>query len=125
MKVKIAIILLLCVSFLSCTTKKKKITADGILTKEELVSVLYEIHMLDATASTYNSINKTNFKLSSACYDSVVFAKHECNDSIFKKSVEVYTLEGYITDIYNEVIDSLSKTKTLMEKNVQTQVEKK
>ncbi len=121
MKLKIALLLLLCVSILSCSTKKKKITTDGILTKEELVDVLYEIHMLDATTATYNSVNKTNIKLSSECYDSVVFSKHECNDSIFKKSIEVYTLEGYINDIYNVVIDSLNKTKTLMEKNVPMQ----
>lgn len=121
MKLRIAILLLLCLSILSCSTKKKKITTDGILTKEELVDVLYEIHMLDAVTATYNSVNKTNIRLSLECYDSVVFSKHECNDSIFKKSIEVYTLEGYINDIYNVVIDSLSKTKTLMEKNVPMQ----
>lgn len=125
MKLRTIILVVLCLTCLSCTPKKKKITTDGILTKEELVSVLYEVYMLDATMSTYNLENRTNYKLSEDCYDSVIFVKHECNDSIFKKSIEVYTLEGYINDIYNEVIDSLNKTKTFMEKNVPSQVEKK
>ncbi len=105
------------IACISCKTKAPKITSEGILSEEELVATLYDIHMLDAEIFTYNTANKTDIKLSPAYYDSVIFAKHECNDSIFRKSVEEYTLAGKIKDIYNDVIDSLNKTKTILEKN--------
>lgn len=116
MKFRSFLIYAIClVVLVSCGGKKKKLTDDGLLTEEELVAVLVEIHMLDATIATYNSINKTAVTLSPVCYDSLVYSQHECNDSIFKKSLEYYTLEGRIKDIYDDVVDSLNTLKAISE----------
>ncbi|MCQ2959259.1 MAG: DUF4296 domain-containing protein [Bacteroidales bacterium] len=110
------ILSILCVLLIiSCGNKKRKIASNGLLTEEEMVAVLYDIHILDATVSTYNSLQKTDAKLLQECYDSIVFIQHECNDSIFKKSLEYYTLEGKIKNIYDEVVDSLNTRKALLE----------
>ena len=100
-------IVLLC----GCANNKKKITEDGLLTPEEMVSVLIDIHLFDATIATYNAVEKQDVKLSEECFDSLIFSHHECNDSIFRKSFEYYALEGKIRDIYDDVIDSLNVMK--------------
>ncbi len=117
MKIRQFIIVTLClVVFVSCGGRKKKLTGDGVLTKEELVAVLVDVHLLDATVATYNSLSPSNdIKLSPQNYDSAVFVHHECNDSIFRKSMKYYTLEGEIKDIYDDVIDSLNTLNMLME----------
>ena len=101
---------------MACSSKKAKVTDEGILTKESLTGALVDIHLLDAMIFTYNSDTKSSIKLSQKCYDSLVFSKYDCNDSIFRKSLEYYTLNGEIKDIYDDVLDSLNKTKVLLER---------
>ncbi|MBQ3677385.1 MAG: DUF4296 domain-containing protein [Bacteroidales bacterium] len=98
-------IVLLC----GCANNKKK--EDGLLTPDEMVAILVDIHLFDATIATYNSVEKKDVKLSGECFDSLIYSRHECNDSIFRKSFEYYALEGKIRDIYEEVIDSLNVMK--------------
>ena len=102
----------------SCTQKKQKLNNKGLLTQEEMTAVLFDIHMLDAMVYNTEMANKTNIHLPQEYYDSVIFAKHGCTDSIFEKSVEYYTLEGEIKSIYDAVIDSLNVVNLLNERNL-------
>ena len=56
---KIVVFCLICILFCSCARERKKIDDNGLLTKEELVDVLVDIHLMDAKLSTYNSLNKS------------------------------------------------------------------
>ena len=99
------ILFLLALSLISCSSRKPKLTDEGILTKESMTSVLVDMHLTDALIFTHNANTKSE-----------LFAKYECNDSIFKKSLEYYTLNGEIKDIYDNVLDSLNKQKVLLER---------
>ena len=122
MKIKPVYIPFLAVLLLiSCSSRKQKLTDEGILTKESMTSVLVDMHLADALIFTYNSSTKPELKLSQNCYDSELFAKYDCNDSIFKKSLEYYTLNGEIKDIYDNVLDSLNKQKVLLERGEKKQ----
>lgn len=116
MKLNVSIILFALLLLLSCSSKKQKVTDEGILTKEAMTAVLVDMHLTDATIYTYNADTKSEIKLSQKCYDSTLFAKYECNDSIFKNSLEYYTLNSEIKDIYDDVLDSLNKIKVLLER---------
>lgn len=118
MKIQIIVLVFLCTFFtMSCSNEDSKINEDGLLTENELVAVLFDVHMLDATIATYNTVEKRQVKLIPECYDSTLFARHGCNDSIFRKSVEYYAVEGKIKDIYERVIDSLNLLRVQQEKN--------
>lgn len=110
------ILFLLALSLISCSSRKPKLTDEGILTKESMTSVLVDMHLTDALIFTHNANTKSELKLSQECYDSALFAKYDCNDSIFKKSLEYYTLNGEIKDIYDNVLDSLNKQRVLLER---------
>lgn len=118
MKLRTLFSILLCITLVcSCSSKKKKIDDNGLLTKEELVSVLIDIHMFDATISTIETKehNNPHPRLQQKMYDSLLLTKHECNDSIFRASIEYYTLNGNIKDIYTQVVDSLNTLKVITE----------
>ena len=109
MKFKYILFSLFCFLLInSCTEKKRKLNDEDILTQEEMVAVLFDVHMYDAMVFSNEMSNNTKIRLSSEYYDSAVFAKHECTDSIFHKSIAYYTLEGQIQTIYDAVIDSLN-----------------
>ena len=116
MSCKKIVLVALSIVLLCCCGGKKKVTDDGILSPEEMVAVLVDVHLLDAAIATYNSVEKREVKLTEECYDSLVLSKHECNDSIFRKSFEYYAVEGKIKDIYEKVIDSLNVMKINQEK---------
>lgn len=118
---KIVVFCLICILFCSCARERKKIDDNGLLTKEELVDVLVDIHLMDAKLSTYNSLNKSKVVLEPHCYDSIVFAGHDCNDSIFRASIEYYTLINELKGVYDAVIDSLNVLETLAEQKMRTE----
>jgi hypothetical protein len=115
MKISFIPLVLAVFMFCSCSSKKRRVTEEGILTKDAMAAVLVDMHLLDATVFTYNSDTKSDVKLTQECYDSVLFSKYDCNDSIFKRSLEYYTLTGDIKEIYDNVLDSLNKQKVLLE----------
>ncbi len=118
MRFKYLLLLFFCFLLIgSCTQKKQKLNNKGMLTQQELTAVLFDIHMFDAMVFSTEVTNKTKIHLSQENYDSAIFAKHECTDSIFKKSVEYYTLKGEIKSIYDAVIDSLNVMNLLNEQN--------
>ena len=116
MKLKLYIVLLTSLLLFSCSSKKRKVTDEGILTKEAMTAILVDMHLTDATIYTYNADTKSELKLSQKCYDSTLLIKYECNDSIFRKSLEHYTLNSEIKDIYDNVLDSLNKIKVMLER---------
>lgn len=118
MKFKYITLLFFCFLLInSCTEKKRKLNDEGLLTQEELTAVLFDVHMFDAMVYSTEMSNNSKIRLSQEYYDSVIFAKHECTDSIFQKSLELYTLEGEIKSIYDAVIDSLNVLNLLNEQN--------
>lgn len=121
MRFKYLLLLFFCFLLVgSCTQKKQKINNKGLLTQEELTAVLFDIHLFDAMVYSTEMTNKTRIRLPQKYYDSAIFVKHECTDSIFQKSVEYYTLKGEIKSIYDAVIDSLNVLNLLSERNGNT-----
>lgn len=113
---KIALFAFCLILMFSCSGKKKKLDANGLLTQEELVSVLIDIHLYDATVSTLLSHeSRGQIQLPQSYYDSLILQSHECDDSIFRASVEYYTMEGKIKSVYDAVIDSLNTLRILTE----------
>ena len=50
-----------------------------------------------------------------------MFAGHDCNDSIFRASIEYYTLINELKEVYDAVIDSLNVLETLAEQKMRTE----
>ena len=118
---KIISFCLICILLCSCARERRKIDDNGLLTKEELADVLVDIHLMDAKLSTYNTLNKSKVVLEQHCYDSIVFANHDCNDSIFRASIEYYTLVNELKEVYDAVIDSLNVLETLSEQKLRSE----
>lgn len=100
--------------FYACNTATKP---SNIMPEQILTHVLYDIHLHDAIIHTENSENnKPTIYLSKEHYDSAIFNKYNITDTIFKLSIEHYTLNGEIKKIYAHVIDSLNAIKVQYEK---------
>lgn len=115
MKLYQACICIICMLIVACSSRNQKVTDEGLLTEDELMSTLVELHLLDATIASYNAGKENPISLSQAFYDSLFMAHHDCTDSIFKESVRYYTLEGKIQAIYDKAIDSLNTLRIQLE----------
>jgi hypothetical protein len=97
---------------LSCKPEEKK---PELISPQLLSYVLIDMHMLDGIVDAYNTNNKEKIRLSKDFYDSVIFLKHGTNDSLFRQSIEYYTMHGEIEEIYAMVLDSLNTQSVIIE----------
>ena len=100
--------LIFCFFFLfSCKPKEAKIPA-GILPKEQMVSVLTDVHLAEA-ALTLNTKNDSA-ALVAAGYYNFIYQSHRITKKQFDESLDFYTKHPELLEkIYEEVINELSK----------------
>jgi hypothetical protein len=100
--------LLICFLFtgLSCVNKPKP--PENIMTQQEMVDFLIDLHIIEAKISMSRIPNDSVGLFFQEVEDSL-FQKHHVTDSIYKKSYQYY-LENInlMEEIYSAVVDSLS-----------------
>ncbi len=89
----------------SCSSESQP---DGLLSEDQMVEVLIDIHMAEGMASAlpipYDSSKKIYPLL-----EKEVFLKHQIADSVYMKSFEHYLRDSKVMErIYSRTIDSLA-----------------
>lgn len=106
------------VVFFSCSQKKdKNVVNFEVISEQQMKNILYDLHMHDGIINAYNNQSKSNIFLSEEHYESQIFKKYNCTDTLFKLNLEYYTMEGKIRDIYSSVIDSMNVLKVKLEQH--------
>jgi hypothetical protein len=91
----------------SCKEQKEPIP-DNVLKPDKMVSVMTDIHLIEATLSTSNLPRDSSLFVFSL-YKKDLYKKHGINDSIYKLSFDYYTSHPDLIDkIYERTIDSLT-----------------
>ena len=116
-------ILISCYVFMlaSCSPEKIKMRTD-IISPKILTCILFDMHMHDGIVNASNNEGTSSIFLSQEHYEHKIFNKYGCSDSTFKLSVEYYTFQGEIKDIYAEVLDSLNTMKSKLEQERQRKI---
>ena len=98
----------------SCAKSDKK--PENLLSKEKIVSILIDVHILESEIQTLR-VSKDSSQLLFNTFERELFEKHQVDKEVYKKSFEYY-LEGVkeMEKIYEAVIDSLN----YMEKSADT-----
>ena len=102
--------------FTSCSNKAE--TSDVVIIPVETLSkILIDIHFIDAVVNSHNNTHNSDERiyLSTRLYDSLVFQKYGITDSLFKQTIEYYTLNDKIQEVYTAVLDSLNTRKGILQ----------
>jgi hypothetical protein len=85
---------------------------DNILSTEQMVSFLIDLHMTESNISSRNFNRDSSMKIFNTI-DESLYRKHHTSDSIVQKSLYYYAQNPEVYDkIYESVIDSLSVIQT-------------
>jgi len=94
-------------TFSSCSKKTVDVPGD-ILTKEELVPVLVDIHLAQAAAGISQLNDSMRYSVND--YSASIFKLHHLSREKYDSSLEFYTAHPeLLEEIYAEVINELSK----------------
>ena len=94
--------------FISCSPSEEK-TPSEILSKEEMVSVMIDIQLADATVNLSN-YGQSNFPNDKEKLFTEIYTKHKVTKKKFRESFSYYTARPEkFEKIYDEVITGLSK----------------
>ncbi|UJP67167.1 DUF4296 domain-containing protein [Mongoliitalea daihaiensis] len=94
--------------FLCLISCSKNSAPAGILSEDQLINVLLDIHMAEGYVTTF-PIHYDSSRMLYPLLEKEVFAKHQVQDSVFKVSLEYYIRDAKQMDrIYARIIDSLS-----------------
>lgn len=115
---KVVILFISLIFFAGCKENREP---DYLLSEDQMVSVLIDIHITEGIASAlpikYDS-SQVIYKL----MEKEVFLKHEVSDSVFTKSMLYYLQDPTTMDkLYGRVVDSLSLKQTLRNAQVNNQ----
>jgi hypothetical protein len=92
----------------SCARSKKEKVPDDILSKDELVPVLIDIHLAEAGAS-FSRLESDSFEYYLRSYYYSIFDKYDITKDYFEKSMAYYLDNpGILKQVYERVNDSLS-----------------
>ncbi len=106
---KYFLLLLLLLSQLSCIKKEDKKLPDNIMTHKQMVEVLVDVHLVEASLSNKRCNSKT-LKSYSNYYYNFIFKKHHITRKKYEESLNYYKLHLKKLDkIYADVITNLSK----------------
>jgi hypothetical protein len=95
-------------SLSACGGGEPKVPED-IMPKEKMVSVLEDVHILEAVMSVKNIYGDSALRYSSEAYKAIYKNHHTTKDD-FNKSFKYYAKHPKLMDdIYKDVIDELSK----------------
>lgn len=115
--VKTWFVLFVLLYVISCGKKKKEfVVPDGIIKKEEMVKVLADIHITEATINLRNVSSTNAASLNASLYKSV-FVKHKISKEEFEKSYAFYSSNTELLNaVYDNVITELTKMQAEEEK---------
>ena len=88
MKRLIVILFVLCF-FFSCSSEKKKQSPEVLLSEEQMVDVMTDIQIMEATISYKRNTNQKTAYLKTVGYDTI-FSHYGITDSIFKENMKYY-----------------------------------
>ena len=99
-------LLLMIIVFISCVRKDKP--PEGIMSKQEMVSFLIDLHIMEAKITTVRFPNDS-VKLFFPEIEKELFLRHDVSDSVYFKSYQYYLNDMFaMEEIYTAVVDSLS-----------------
>ncbi len=102
--------------FSSCNTKNENKTTDGIIPESKMITIITDLHIIDATINIKH-INKRNNNKKITKYYNYVLKKYGYNRIQFNKSIEYYSGEPEKLDkIYDKVLEELSKKQVMGKK---------
>ncbi len=91
----------------SCSKKSVEIPKD-VLSKEQLIPVLVDIHLAQSAMGINQLTDTSRFSMND--YSAYIFTTHHITKKQYDKSMGFYTLHPELLDgIYQEVINELSK----------------
>jgi hypothetical protein len=98
---------LLVIGFSSCSKKEVQIPKD-ILSRQELVPVLVDMHLAQAALGINQLTDSTRYSMKD--YSSYIFKSHHTTKEKYEQTLAFYTAHPELLDeIYSEVINELSK----------------
>lgn len=99
--------LIILIAFAGCQQEKSGST--GILSKEQMVSVLTDIHIAEAQVGMKNLPLDSSKKVFTS-FEQEILKKYKVDNAVFKKSYQYYLKENLkeMDVIYSAVVDSLS-----------------
>lgn len=100
--------------FVSCNNKTENQTKEGIIPKDEMVEIIVDLHLADATINIKHFNKRSNSKKIVKYYASVL-KKYGYTRLNFDESIKYYSIEPEKLDkIYDRVIQELSKKQELI-----------
>jgi len=100
--------------FSSCVKKSVEIPK-GVLTREELVPVLVDIHLGQAAVGIQQARDSMRFSM--ADYSAYIFRAHHITKDQYAQSLSFYSNHPeMLNDIYQEVINELSRKQSEAER---------
>lgn len=106
--------LLLAFAFVACG-KKEAETPQGVLSSEQMISVLADIHIAEARLQIAD-VRSSNPDLKNK-YVAEVLSRHKINTSVFARSFDYYSSHPEIfSQMYEKVIEEISKKQAASKK---------
>lgn len=75
--------------FFSCSSEKKKQAPEVLLSEEQMVDVVTDVQIMEATISYKKNTNQKTAYLKTVGYDTL-FSHHGITDSIFEENMKYY-----------------------------------
>ncbi|MEX0812942.1 MAG: DUF4296 domain-containing protein [Chitinophagales bacterium] len=98
----------ICSFLLLCCGAPEKTKLKSSVPKEKMIPILMEIHLLEARAEEFKTLNDSFITAKSAAYDSI-FSKYNISKSDFLNTFEAYEKNPEEMDLlYEKIIDSFS-----------------
>jgi len=90
-------------------------TPEGILEKDEMISILLDIHIKEGQVQQLKVIRDSSTRVFKY-FEREIFAKHEVSDSVYYNSLSYYyDHPELMEEIYTAIVDSLSVKEQLIE----------
>ncbi|MGM5469385.1 DUF4296 domain-containing protein [Flavobacteriaceae bacterium LMO-SS05] len=93
--------ILICVLF-SCNTIEKPKKPDGLISKEKMVDILYDVYLLNSA----KGVNKKLLELNGVLPEQYVFEKYNIDSTLFADSNNYY---AYDTKAYESILNNIKE----------------
>lgn len=101
--------------FMGFSCVNKPAPPEGIMSQQEMVDFLIDIHIIEAKVSM-SRIPYDSVKLFFDEVEDSLYRKHHVTDSIYKKSYQYYLEKiDLMEEIYSAVVDSLSLRERILD----------
>lgn len=111
-KIKILINIFVLTALLFSCNEVPSHPPEDVLTKEKIVMVMTDIHLLEAYLSTNSLTDNAPLNMSSAAIDSI-YKKHSITKSEYNKSIEYYSQHpAEMKEVYDKVLIELTRIQT-------------